>query len=200
MEFQPTPNQLYSDVQKLIGRALGYNPEDLIELVNKKRVKYGETVPTAYIATDIVLGDMLKEKNIDLDNASSFLNYAIHDTGRIVETLAIKYPELDNESLASVMSHRESIDSIALLSLRSSEDMKDYLEFELLHKITLTPEGDSFVIMDDTLLPAVTSGCPAAGSHNGVNPRPIFRQVIPWASRVHLLSDEWHKFRKEYTA
>lgn len=182
-------------VSQLIGSALRYNPVELAAAASAYNRARQEDTPTALFATEHVLlnlDDRLPVKR--LEGVQDYLLYAIIDTTKIIDLIAQKYPKLSDDMLRTIMQNTETIDTIALLALRSNGAMDDYIDRELPTHGVLSPEGSSFIIMDP-LQPGKTKGCPAAGSPQGVDTLPVFRAVVPWATELHLASEEWQAFR-----
>ncbi len=208
------PNRLSSefarkrfiDVTPFLRHALTYPPEKVIELAAEKRAadEPSRSLGTAALIADSIMNSFL-QKNERPKHGLPFLRTNLKDVEKILVIVATKYPDMSDEMILQAMSHPETIDAFALLSLRKDHRMLNYIFEHLQDTISLSSNEDAFVI-NDTALEIESEGCPAAGytsRHSGdhitegtVAPLRIFGEFIEWTTRVNLLSDEWKRFRE----
>lgn len=139
-----------------------------------------------------------------------FFGGAVDDTGLILMEAAKRFPHLSDEELLETMSQPDTVELMASVALGGHKQMRA-VEANLRNTLAINPEG-AFSLASLNRLTGVSKeinipitrdgrGCPAAGfpgtsSYEGkVDPLPIFKEIIPWATEVHLLSDEWKEFR-----
>lgn len=195
--------ELFAKVAQFTRYAMQFTPEEVVQLANDRRSK---PAGTASRSTADTIGELIEEQlglgeEIDSSEGRIFFGDALEDVGLIINVIAEAYPDLDDEIVHAVMSDSETIETVALLALRPAEDMRPYIDKILINTGRLSSET-SYTVADKSDLAIDSIACPAAGyratdTYAGeVRPLPIFRELIPWAARVHLLSDEWRDFRK----
>lgn len=207
MEFQrfssENERKYFADVAKLISYAIRQSPADLMQ-----RVVESNMTSTSAAFQDIadsvagVIHESFIEHTGDHSAAGvSFLGPAINDTARIVKVIVEQYPNVSDEMITQTMAHHETIRTIALLALRPESDMSIYVRYTLQNTGRLSDEGAYTVEDKSNLLHEEFEGCPAAGFKANYNqtskvaPLPIFKQIIPWAAEIYLLSQEWQERR-----
>lgn len=207
----PDIGDLFADSLRITAHALQFSAEEVIRQINEKRTASTDADPF-YQSTPHLIGTLMQdslndslddEEYIDSDEIQLFFVAAIEDIGHIIKVIAAQYPYLNDGAILEVMSQPETMHTIARLALQPSENMLQYIFKNLEENGSLLPDK-SYIINDDTLR-IDSIGCPTAGyiatpTYEGaVKPLPIFKQFIPWATKVQLLSEEWHSFRAETT-
>lgn len=195
--------ELFSKVVRFTRYALQFSPDEITRLATEQQASSPENSPQT---TDRTIGNFIQESlglenEVDASEGQLFFEDALADIGRIIKLIAKTHPELDDEAITETMSNPKTIDTIALLALRLAEDMLPYIRNELPDTGHLSPE--KAYTINDSELSVDSIGCPAAGytttdSYDGyVKPLPIFKEFIPWATRVQLASNEWRDFREK---
>lgn len=194
--------QLFADVAHFTAYALKLPPETVLQMTNEWRSTYsGE----AHLSTPALAGmaiDSLIDPEVPLDPTAGQLFFvaALEDIASIIDTMKAKYPGLSDDEILTAMSHPTTIDTIALLALRPGTGMHTYINYRLEDDGVLS--DDYAYHLENASLAIGVDGCPAAGhSHASaqssvVRPLPIFKQIIPWATQLHLLSDEWQQSKR----
>lgn len=196
--------ELFAEVLRFTRHALRYPPEEAVSRANNLK---GSDAPNTPVSTSDAIGTSVERElglgdELDESNGRMFLGAALLDTFRIMEVIAKKYPNLPDETIEEAMSCPETIDTIALLALRSDEELSPYIMNRLPETAEITPDPSLILTRTDDL-EIDNIGCPAAGyvatdEHEGhISPLPVFKALIPWATKAHLLSDEWRELREK---
>jgi len=193
----------FADITPLMRHALSFSPPEVAELASQRRANrnYATYPSTASLVADII-EDSFKERDLKSKEGRTFLKAALVDIKSVLDVISRTHPHLDNDALLEVMTHPDTVDTIALLALRSTDDLRNYTENHLENTGFVSSIG-SYAIRDSRLQVS-HKGCPVAGyvdsylQTGAVAPLRIFKETVPWATEVHLLSDKWSRSRKTF--
>lgn len=181
--------------------ALSYQPEPVVPMATEQNELTDDTQLLSIAAFISNITESSSEQDVFSKGGHVFLTAGIRDIKQIMTTLLDTHHDSDDEKILRIMSHPNTIDTIALLALRNEDALEDYMDTHLPH--TGSTSTDDAYTITDPLLKIEGAGCPAAGfptssSQEGtVAPLRIFKEFVPWAARVVLASYDWKAERNE---
>jgi hypothetical protein len=188
--------ELFSDSLRLVAHALRLTPEETLRHAHNWKAEHRELLPVSGVISKMTYASLVTENRVAVRATSqNFLFAAIKDVGDITDVLSGQYPHLSMDERVNIMSHPQSIQTVARLAMRTDIAMEYYIRNILEATGALTEDGAAYVVNDDSLTVG-SMGCPAAGyaanlsSEGKIDPLPIFTRLVPWAVEVHLLSQE----------
>ena len=190
----------YIGIVKLVDQVVQLPVADTYQLAKAKLEDESSPYLSLGTAVSAIAHEAYRNNHWDyIEHGEAFLSTAINDVMNITDIVAKKYPTPSDEELLAIMSHPETINSVALLAMRPEWNMLPYIPDKLKHTGRLTEAG-SFVIDDDSLdfsdYLNESRGCPAAGrldrtAQSGeVNPVPAFEKIVPWAAEFYIVAHE----------
>lgn len=171
--------QLQQESKAFFGVAVNTTQEELVtHIPNWSALDYPIDT-TDYINT-LYTQHFSKEGS---DTVQSLLIAGIHDTDRVVNGVIDHHPFLVTaEQAHAFVRDPRTIRSMAMMALRMQDLMRNILtspgELYRLH-----PDGSH---IETVAMAPEHYGCPAAGTHDAVNPWPIFKKFVPWAADLAI--------------